>query len=46
MQRQMLDSELAQQRHHFRLFCRAVQAARGALGDDDRLQHMQMHARR
>ena len=42
--RQMGNPQLSQQRHHFLLALRTVASSGGALGNDNRLQHMQMHA--
>nr|VUD28153.1 Uncharacterised protein [Raoultella sp. NCTC 9187] len=45
-ERQMFNAQLAQQGHHLLLASRVVHAAGRALGDDNRLQHVQMDARR
>lgn len=42
--RQMGNPQLPQQRHHLLLVLRTVASSGGALGNDNRLQHMQMHA--
>ena len=42
--RQVGNSQLSQQRHHLFLLLGAVASPGGALGHDNRLQHMQMHA--